>query len=84
MDPSKVNEQEIRDQWKITIEIIYRNLDELHYKEHILLPYNYKWACIQIHWILLIITIDKSNINVYDSLRKYRSEYQDLQDVFHE
>ena len=36
------------------------------------------------HWILLIISIDNSNINVYDSLRKDPSEYQDLQDVFHE
>jgi hypothetical protein len=36
------------------------------------------------HWVLLIISIDNSNINVYDSLRKDHSEYQDLEDVFHE
>jgi hypothetical protein len=35
-------------------------------------------------WVLLIISIDNGNINVYDSLRKHRSEYQDLEDVFHE
>jgi hypothetical protein len=30
------------------------------------------------------ISIDNSNINVYDSLTKDPSEYQDLEDVFHE
>jgi hypothetical protein len=28
--------------------------------------------------------LDNSNINVYDSLRKDPSKYQDLQDVFYE
>jgi hypothetical protein len=28
------------------------------------------------HWILLIISIDNSNINIYDSLRKDPSEYK--------
>jgi hypothetical protein len=42
MDPSKVNEDEIRNQRKTTIETIYRNLDELHYKNLILLPYNFR------------------------------------------
>jgi hypothetical protein len=42
MDPSKVNVDDIWNQRKTTIEIIYRHLDEFHYKNLILLPYNFK------------------------------------------
>jgi hypothetical protein len=42
MDPSKVNEKEIQDQRKTTNETIYRHLDEFHYRNLILLPYNFK------------------------------------------
>jgi hypothetical protein len=37
MDPSKVNADEIK-----TVEAIFRHLDEFHYKNLILLPYNFK------------------------------------------
>jgi hypothetical protein len=42
MDPSKVNEDEIQNQRKTIIETIFRHLDEFHYKNLILLPYNFK------------------------------------------
>jgi hypothetical protein len=42
MDPSKVNVDEIKNQRKTTIETIFRHLDEFHYKNLILLPYNFK------------------------------------------
>jgi hypothetical protein len=42
MDPSKVNADEIKNQRKTTIETIFRHLDEFHYKNLILLPYNFK------------------------------------------
>jgi hypothetical protein len=42
MDPSKDNADEIRNQQKTTIETIYRLLDEFHYKNLILLSYNFK------------------------------------------
>jgi hypothetical protein len=42
MDPSEVNDDEIRNQQKTIIETIYRHLDEFHYKNLILLPYNFK------------------------------------------
>jgi hypothetical protein len=42
MDPSKVNENEIQNQPKTTIDAIYRHLDEFHYKNLILLPYNFR------------------------------------------
>jgi hypothetical protein len=42
MDPSKVNADEIKNQRKTTVETIFRHLDEFHYKNLILLPYNFK------------------------------------------
>jgi hypothetical protein len=42
MDRSKVNADEIKNQWKTTVETIFRHLDEFHYKNLILLPYNFK------------------------------------------
>jgi hypothetical protein len=42
MDLSKVNKDEIRNQRKTTIKTIYRHLDEFHYKNLILLPYNFR------------------------------------------
>jgi hypothetical protein len=42
MDPSKVNKDEITNQRKTTVETIFRHLDEFHYKNLILLPYNFK------------------------------------------
>jgi hypothetical protein len=42
MDPSKVNVDEIKYQRETTIETIFRHLDEFHYKNLILLPYNFK------------------------------------------
>jgi hypothetical protein len=42
MDPSKVNAHEIKTQPKTTIETIFRHLEEFHYKNLILLPYNIK------------------------------------------
>ena len=33
------------------------------------------------HWILVIIMIDQSNVIVFDSLRKPKDEYQDIQDM---
>jgi predicted ThiF/HesA family dinucleotide-utilizing enzyme len=42
MDPSKVNTDEIKNQRKTTVETIFRHLDEFHYKNLILLPYNFK------------------------------------------
>jgi hypothetical protein len=42
MDPSKVNADQIKNQPKTTIETIFRHLDEFHYKNLILLPYNFK------------------------------------------
>jgi hypothetical protein len=42
MDPSKVNADEIKNQQKTTVETIFRHLDEFHYKNLILLPYNIK------------------------------------------
>jgi hypothetical protein len=42
MDPSKVNDDEIQNQRKTPIETIYRHLDEFHYKDLILLPYNFR------------------------------------------
>jgi hypothetical protein len=42
MDPTKFNADEIRNQQKTTIETIFRHLDEFHYKNLILLPYNFK------------------------------------------
>jgi hypothetical protein len=41
-DPSKVNADEIKNQRKTTVETIFRHLDEFHYKNLILLPYNFK------------------------------------------
>jgi hypothetical protein len=42
MDPSEVNADEIKNQRKTTVETILRHLDEFHYKNLILLPYNFK------------------------------------------
>jgi hypothetical protein len=42
MDPSKFNADEIKYQRKTTIVTIFRHLDEFHYKNLILLPYNLK------------------------------------------
>jgi hypothetical protein len=42
MDPSKVNADEITNQQKTIVEAIFRHLDEFHYKNLILLPYNFK------------------------------------------
>jgi hypothetical protein len=42
MDPLKVDDDEIQNQRKTTIETIYRHLDEFLYKKPILLPYNFK------------------------------------------
>jgi hypothetical protein len=41
MDPSKVNVDKIKNQRKTTIDTILRHLDEFHYKNLILLPYNF-------------------------------------------
>jgi hypothetical protein len=41
MDPSKVNVDEIKNQQKTTVKAIFRHLDEFHYKNLILLPYNF-------------------------------------------
>jgi hypothetical protein len=42
VDPSKVTADENKNQRKTTIETIFRHLDEFHYKNLILLPYNFK------------------------------------------
>jgi hypothetical protein len=42
MDPSKINADEIKNQWKTTVETIFRHLDEFQCKNIILLPYNFK------------------------------------------
>jgi hypothetical protein len=42
MDSSKVNADEIKNQRKATVETVFRHLDEFHYKNLILLPYNFK------------------------------------------
>jgi hypothetical protein len=42
MDPSKFNTDEIKNQRKTTVEAIFRHLDKFHYKNLILLPYNFK------------------------------------------
>jgi hypothetical protein len=42
MDPSKVKADEIKNQRKTTIESVFRHLDEFHYKNFILLLYNFK------------------------------------------
>jgi hypothetical protein len=42
MDPSKVNADEIIYQRQPTVKSIFRHLDEFHYKNLILLPYNFK------------------------------------------
>jgi hypothetical protein len=42
IDPSKVNADEIKNQRKTTVEAIFSDLDEFHYKNLILLPYNFE------------------------------------------
>jgi hypothetical protein len=42
MDPSKVNADKIKNQRKTIVKTIFRHLDEFHYKNLILLPYNFK------------------------------------------
>nr|TKW28387.1 hypothetical protein SEVIR_3G317300v2 [Setaria viridis] len=74
MDPSLVNQAQIRDQPKKTLKAVYNFLDKQNYKEYILLPYNFNF-----HWILLIIMIDRSHVIVYNSLREPPAEYQDIQ-----
>nr|TKV94388.1 hypothetical protein SEVIR_9G291000v2 [Setaria viridis] len=76
MDPTLVNQKNIRDQPKSTLDVIYKFLEQQNYKQYILLPYNFNY-----HWILLIIMIDQSNVIVFDSLRKPKDEYQDNQDM---
>ncbi|KAK8443806.1 hypothetical protein SEVIR_9G035467v4 [Setaria viridis] len=76
MDPLLVNQKQIPDQPKQTLEVVYNFLEKQNYKEYILLPYNFNF-----HWILLIIMIDKSHVVVFDSLRKPLAEYQDIQDM---
>nr|TKW01054.1 hypothetical protein SEVIR_8G151800v2 [Setaria viridis] len=74
MDPALVNQHQIRDQPKDTLERIYKFLEQQNYKQYILLPYNFNF-----HWILLVIMIDQSNVIVLDSLRKPKYKYQDIQ-----
>nr|TKW31541.1 hypothetical protein SEVIR_2G112400v2 [Setaria viridis] len=77
MDPTLVNQKQIHDQPNSTLDAICKFLDQQKYKQYILLPYKFNY-----HWILLIIMIDQSNIIVFDSLRKPKDEYQDIQDMF--
>lgn len=44
MDPTIINEKLLRDSPKETLDNIYALLDKQHYKNFILLPYNFKWA----------------------------------------
>ena len=44
MDPTIINEKLLRDSPKETLDNIYALLDKQHYKNFILLPYNFKWV----------------------------------------
>ncbi|KAG2623259.1 hypothetical protein PVAP13_3KG046554 [Panicum virgatum] len=73
MDPNVIHEESVCQYPNRTENNILMSLKGQHDRTFILFPYNFDF-----HWILLVIEIDRSRVNVWDSLKKPLELYQNL------
>ncbi|KAG2561329.1 hypothetical protein PVAP13_8KG153904 [Panicum virgatum] len=75
MSPSLVNQKVLNENYKETCQNMYDSLTRHNYKSYIFIPYNFGF-----HWILLILSVETSNLIVFDSMRNPKSTIQHIID----